>query len=83
MRIDSLDQQNTKMTQFLTENAHTNELLSANTLNLLENGSTWSKFYDETDQNTSISKSIIRVYAKQNQNKTWEYSVSRIVYMKP
>lgn len=83
MRIDSLDQQNTKMTQFLTENAHTNELLSANTLNLLENGSTLSKFYDETNQNTSISKSIIRVYAKQNQNKTWEYSVSRIVYMKP
>ena len=71
------------MTQFLTENAHTNELLSANTLNLLENGSTLSKFYDETNQNTSISKSIIRVYAKQNQNKTWEYSVSRIVYMKP
>lgn len=83
MRIDSLDQQNTKMTQFLTENAHTNELLSVNTLNLLENGSTLSKFYDETNQNTSISKSIIRVYAKQNQNKTWEYSVSRIVYMKP
>ena len=70
MRIDSLDQQNTKMTQFLTENAHTNELLSVNTLNLLENGSTLSKFYDETNQNTSISKSIIRVYAKQNQNKT-------------